>query len=116
MNEAEMKIELGKRIRSERLRHKLSQATLAQRIRISRPQLVNIECGRHRLSLWRLVQIAAALGVELGIFLAREFAHVPYDRAKPVGPKPRGAAALKARVQELERQLDETKDKKERTV
>jgi transcriptional regulator with XRE-family HTH domain len=54
--------ELGRRIRAAR-EGKLTQATLGARIGLSRTAITNIECGRQRLLVDQLVEIAAAIGV-----------------------------------------------------
>ena len=54
--------ELGRRIRAAR-EGKLTQATLGARIGLSRTAVTNIECGRQRLLVDQLVEIAAAIGV-----------------------------------------------------
>jgi transcriptional regulator with XRE-family HTH domain len=54
--------ELGRRIRAAR-EGKLTQATLGSRVRLSRTTVTNIECGRQRLLVDQLVEIAAAIGI-----------------------------------------------------
>jgi len=54
--------ELGRRIRAAR-EGKLTQETLGSRIGLSRTAVTNIECGRQRLLVDQLVDIAAAIGV-----------------------------------------------------
>ena len=54
--------ELGRRIRAAR-EGKLTQASLGERIGLSRTAITNIECGRQRLLVDQLVDIANALGV-----------------------------------------------------
>ena len=54
--------ELGRRIRAAR-DGKLTQASLGERIGLSRTAITNIECGRQRLLVDQLVDIANALGV-----------------------------------------------------
>jgi transcriptional regulator with XRE-family HTH domain len=54
--------ELGRRIRAAR-EGKLTQATLGSRVGLSRTAITNIECGRQRLLVDQLVQIATAVGV-----------------------------------------------------
>jgi len=55
-------VELGRRIRAAR-KGKLTQAALGDRVSLSRTAITNIECGRQRLLVDQLVDIAAALGV-----------------------------------------------------
>lgn len=54
--------ELGKRIRAAR-EGKLTQAALGAKVGLSRTAITNIECGRQRLLVDQLVQIATAIGV-----------------------------------------------------
>jgi transcriptional regulator with XRE-family HTH domain len=54
--------ELGRLIRNYRT-GKLTQAELGERIGLSRTAITNIECGRQRLLVDQLVEIADALGV-----------------------------------------------------
>lgn len=54
--------ELGRRIRAAR-HGKLTQAVLGEQIGLSRTAITNIECGRQRLLVDQLVDIADALGV-----------------------------------------------------
>ncbi len=54
--------ELGKRIRAAR-EGKLTQAALGAKVGLSRTAITNIECGRQRLLVDQLVQIASAIGV-----------------------------------------------------
>jgi transcriptional regulator with XRE-family HTH domain len=54
--------ELGRLIRTNRT-GKMTQAELGERIGLSRTAVTNIECGRQRLLVDQLVEIADALGV-----------------------------------------------------
>jgi transcriptional regulator with XRE-family HTH domain len=54
--------ELGSRIRAAR-EGKMTQATLGSRVGLSRTAITNIECGRQRLLVDQLIDIAVALGV-----------------------------------------------------
>jgi transcriptional regulator with XRE-family HTH domain len=54
--------ELGRRIRSAR-EGKLTQATLGALVGLSRTAITNIECGRQRLLVDQLMEIATAIGV-----------------------------------------------------
>ena len=54
--------ELGRLIRGAR-NGKLTQAALGERIGLSRTAITNIECGRQRLLVDQLVEIADALDV-----------------------------------------------------
>jgi transcriptional regulator with XRE-family HTH domain len=54
--------ELGRRIRAAR-EGKLTQEALGSRVRLSRTAITNIECGRQRLLVDQLVEIATALNL-----------------------------------------------------
>ena len=54
--------ELGERIRGAR-EGKMTQAVLGSHVGLSRTAITNIECGRQRLLVDQLVEIASALGV-----------------------------------------------------
>ncbi len=54
--------ELGRRIRAAR-EGKLTQAALGASVGLSRTAITNIECGRQRLLVDQLVEIAAAIGI-----------------------------------------------------
>lgn len=60
--------ELGRRIRAAR-EGKLTQAKLGQLVGLSRTAITNIECGRQRLLVDQLVQIADAIGVSASTLL-----------------------------------------------
>lgn len=64
MTEKEMRVELGQRIRVVRKKRKLSQEALSKMVRMTRTQVVNYEKGRFPPSIWRLAQIAEALGTQ----------------------------------------------------
>ncbi|MEI9922779.1 MAG: helix-turn-helix transcriptional regulator [Bradyrhizobium sp.] len=55
-------VELGRRIRAAR-EGKLTQAALGAHVNLSRTAITNIECGRQRLLVDQLVDIAKALDV-----------------------------------------------------
>jgi len=55
--------ELGRRIRAAR-EGKLTQTTLGSRVGLSGTTITNIECGRQRLLVDQLVEIAAAIGIQ----------------------------------------------------
>lgn len=56
-------VKLGKRIRELRLAAGLTQAELARRTGIHRPNIARVEAGRHTPSLETLARIAQAIGV-----------------------------------------------------
>lgn len=53
---------LGARMRMIRETLGVEQATLAKRVGLSRPTIVNMECGRQRIYMHHIVKIAEALG------------------------------------------------------
>jgi DNA-binding XRE family transcriptional regulator len=55
---------IGKRIADarHRSRPRISQARLANLVKLSRTSIVNIECGRHRIQIHVLYEIARMLG------------------------------------------------------
>jgi transcriptional regulator with XRE-family HTH domain len=54
---------LGKRIREQRESSNLTQAELADRVKISRTSLTNMESGRQRVLVDQLYRLAGALAV-----------------------------------------------------
>ncbi|WP_445220488.1 helix-turn-helix domain-containing protein [Bradyrhizobium sp. Pa8] len=60
--------ELGRRIRAAR-EGKLTQAKLGELVGLSRTAITNIECGRQRLLVDQLVQIADAIGISTSALL-----------------------------------------------
>lgn len=56
---------IGKRIRENRLKKKLSQADLAEIIGVSTPHISNVERGKTKVSLPKLIAIANALDISL---------------------------------------------------
>ncbi len=56
--------ELGEKIKVERLRHRISQEELAGFLGLTRSSIINLEKGRHRPSVYQLLQIAAMLNIE----------------------------------------------------
>lgn len=56
-------VALGARMRELRRAAGLSQAQVAQRTHISRPNIARAERGRHALSLESIERLAAALGL-----------------------------------------------------
>jgi len=77
---------LGRRIRAAR-EGKLTQAALGVRVRLSRTAITNIECGRQRLLVDQLVEIAAALGV-LPSELLPASETTPPKREQPIASMP----------------------------
>jgi DNA-binding XRE family transcriptional regulator len=56
-------VRLGQRLRALRLSAGLTQAELARRTGIHRPNIARVEAGRHTPSLETLARLAAAIGV-----------------------------------------------------
>jgi len=56
-------VRLGQRIRELRLAAGLTQAELARRTGIHRPNIARVEAGRHTPSLETLARLATAIGV-----------------------------------------------------
>lgn len=68
---------LGERIRSERLRLKLTQETLAEHANISVSFLGQIERGERKPSLETVVEIANSLGVTVDYLLSDSYKIAP---------------------------------------
>lgn len=62
---------IGETIREARHAQGISQEELAKRVGLSRVSIVNIECGRQRLPIATLYDIADALGVQAVTLLPR---------------------------------------------
>ncbi|MBB4374430.1 transcriptional regulator with XRE-family HTH domain [Bradyrhizobium sp. cir1] len=77
--------ELGRRIRAAR-KGKLTQAALGDRVSLSRTAITNIECGRQRLLVDQLVDIAAALGVHASDLLPS----IKHEKVVSTGELPMG--------------------------
>jgi len=56
--------DLGEKIKVERLRQRISQEELANYLGLTRSSIINLEKGRHRPSVYQLLQIAAMLNIE----------------------------------------------------
>lgn len=56
--------ELGEKIKFERLRQRISQEELADYLNLTRSSIINLEKGRHRPSVYQILQIAAMLNIE----------------------------------------------------
>lgn len=57
--------EIGQNVKRFRIRKRLKQAELAERIEVTSQHISHIECGRTKLSLPVLIQISEALSVDL---------------------------------------------------
>lgn len=60
---------IGKRIKAERVKHKLTQEDMAERIETSIAFYSRIETGRTHINLSRIIEIADILNVSAGYFL-----------------------------------------------
>lgn len=66
----EVQRNLGERVRALRASRGLTQRELAERVRISRPSIANVEAGRQNVGLRQLCALAGALGVGIDELLA----------------------------------------------
>jgi len=64
--------ELGQRISDERSIRKFSQEELGEYLKLTRTSIANLERGRHRPSIYQLIQIATFLRIEYASL-------IPYD-------------------------------------
>ena len=69
--------QLGARIRELRLAAGLTQAELARRTGIHRPNIARVEAGRHTPSLETLSRIAVAIGIPTSRVFTAPLAEVP---------------------------------------
>ena len=60
-------VALGERLRSARLRRKLTQAILAERVGVALPTLRKLDAGDSRASLATVMRVLQALGLALDI-------------------------------------------------
>lgn len=60
-------IEIGKMIRDARERQEVSQAALAEKIRMHRENVIRLEKGRVNLTVETLMRISEGLGVDLSV-------------------------------------------------
>lgn len=60
---------IGINIKSERLRHRISQEELAERCDISRNSVSLIETGKINPTILRVIDIARVLGVDINVLL-----------------------------------------------
>ena len=64
-------VKLGKHIAKRRTELGMSQEDLANKIRMSRPAVINMEAGRQRIMLHRVFIIEKALGYPPGYMIAK---------------------------------------------
>jgi len=98
-------VELGKRIRVERVVRRWTQARLANEVNLSVSFLGHVERGTRKASMETVVSIANALQVSLESLLADSLAPVP--QVTPYDPlNPRQRKALRQIVQLLSADLE----------
>ncbi|WP_054812073.1 helix-turn-helix transcriptional regulator [Nocardia arizonensis] len=68
MDEAAARLDrcLGEAVRIQRVTQRLSQADLAKMVRVSTKTMGMFERGQNSMSMRKLLEVATALGVELG--------------------------------------------------
>lgn len=62
---------LGKLITARRLEMGISHSELSHKIKMSRPAVINMEAGRQRIMLHRVVDLDKALGYPRGYLLQK---------------------------------------------
>jgi transcriptional regulator with XRE-family HTH domain len=80
--------EVGRSIRQERLKRKITQEDLGMRVGLTRTSITNIERGRQKLLLHTLVAIADALAVGLTSLLPVSSGTPPQNLDKLLKDKP----------------------------
>jgi transcriptional regulator with XRE-family HTH domain len=63
--------QLGKLITARRLELGVTHSELSKKIKMSRPALINMEAGRQRIMLHRVVDLDKALGYPKGYLLLK---------------------------------------------
>ena len=56
--------EIGQRIKSERIKRDISQERLGSHLDLTRASVINLEKGRHRPSLYHVIQIASFFEID----------------------------------------------------
>ncbi len=56
--------DLGEKIKVERLRQRISQEELANYIGLTRASIINLEKGRHRPSVYQIIQISTMFNID----------------------------------------------------
>ena len=56
--------DLGERIKSERLKRKVSQEELAEKLGLTRASVINLEKGRHRPSVYQVILISSYFNMD----------------------------------------------------
>ena len=83
---SEVDLQIGARIRRQRILNGMSQEALAEALNISFQQIQKYEKGLNRVSASRLAQIAALFGVSMEYFVEGTVEHVP-GRARESGER-----------------------------
>ena len=79
---------LGERIKTERIKKKITQKSLGDYLELSRASIINLETGRHHPSIYQLMKIANFLKKDYTFFL-------PVDLSKPKRKQKQISADLK---------------------
>lgn len=65
--------DIGKAIKSARLRRELSQDILARHLNLTKTSIINLEKGRHRPSIYQLILIAETLQINYADLIPYEY-------------------------------------------
>ena len=79
---------LAEQIKIERIKKKISQQNLADHLNLSRTSIMNIETGRHKPSLYQVLQISIYLNIDYTTL-------IPYKFKRPDDPTSSLSAKLK---------------------
>jgi transcriptional regulator with XRE-family HTH domain len=90
--------DLGDRIKTERIKRKISQEELAGQLELTRASVINLEKGRHRPSVYQIILISNYFNIDYtGL--------IPFVTEKP-------KKRTKASVGELDKMIIPTEDDK----
>jgi transcriptional regulator with XRE-family HTH domain len=73
--------DLGERIKTERLKRNIKQETLGNYLGLTRTSVINLEKGRHRASIFQLLQIAELFQIDYTL-LVPPFSPKPIKKSK----------------------------------
>lgn len=76
---------LGERIKTERLKRKISQENLASHLDLTRASVINLEKGRHRPSIYQLISIANFFKIDYDSLIPY-VSKSPNPRSKKLSP------------------------------
>lgn len=79
---------LGERIKTERIKKKISQKSIGDHLGLTRASIINLETGRHRPSIYQIIMIANYFNMDYT-------ALIPFNIAKPQKKKKEISADLK---------------------